>query len=197
MKTRRQVLIAGLAALLFGGGMVLQAQDAGTEMGVADDLTVRGRQGTKSDPDLEVHGYSAFGTNYAGALVATSGVGNVFIQNRLEVGAGVVYPDGTAQATAYNTNAVFTLASGECDTNRVDILFSVNYLVSRVTVFQSPVTDQGVSVFRNGSSVTTFPFTGASTSQTLSVSIDSSDRLGILCTNVNGTILFAFEGRRR
>lgn len=204
MKTKRAWPAFGLAMILLGWAAGVRAQDAGTEIGVEDDVTVRGRGGTKADPDFEVQGYSAFGTNFAGATYATSGVGNVYIQNWLEVGAGVVargsgvtYPDGTVQATAYNTNMVFTLASGECDTNRVDILFSTDYAVGAVRVWQSPVTSQTVVVFLNGSSVTSFPFVTASTSQTLSINLTAFDRLGILCTNINGTILFAFEGRRR
>ena len=95
------------------------AQDPSIEAGFRDDLTVSGLTGSKADPDLEVAGYAAFGTNYSGALFVTSGVGQVYIQRNLEVGSNVyargsvIFADGTAQATAYNTNAVYTLASGE------------------------------------------------------------------------------------
>ena len=179
------------------------AQDPSIEAGFRDDLTVSGLTGSKADPDLEVAGYAAFGTNYSGASFVTSGVGQVYVQRSLEVGSNVyargsvVFADGTTQATAYNTNAVYTLASGECDTNRVDILLSTAYAVSAVRVFQNPITNQAVTVFVNGSSVTSFPFASATTSQTLSIQLSAFDRLGVLCTNVNGTILFAFEGRRR
>ena len=58
-------------------GYVLKlTQDAAIEAGFRDDLTVSGRTGTKGDPDLEVAGYSAFGTNYSGASFVTSGVGS-------------------------------------------------------------------------------------------------------------------------
>ena len=63
------------------------AQDKGLDTVIEDDLTVKGKAGTKLDPDLEVQGYSAFGTNYSGAASVTSGVGNVYIQNNLEVGS--------------------------------------------------------------------------------------------------------------
>lgn len=190
------------AGVLAFGGIAL-AQDTGVEAGFEDDVTIRGRGGNKADPDLEVQGYTAFGTNYSAASFVTSGVGQVFIQRNLEVGsnlyarASVVFPDGTAQTTAFSTNKAHMLASGECDTNRIDILFSSNYLVNTLRVWQASAAGQAVSVFLNGSSVTTFPFSTTSTTIPLSVNIAAFDRLGILCTNVNSTVLFAFEGRGR
>lgn len=190
-----------LGALMFGG--IASAQDIGTEAGFEDDVTIRGRGGSKADPDLEVHGYTAFGTNFSAASFVTSGVGQVFIQRNLEVGsnlylrAGAVFPDGTQQTTAYSTNRSFMLASGECDTNRLDILFSSAYLIHTIRVWQASAAGQAVSVFLNGSAVTTFPFTTTSTTVPLSINLSAFDRVGVLCTNVNSTVLFAFEGRVR
>ena len=201
MKTKRGVLVGWVAVLTLGWGVAVRAQDAGTEMGAEDDLTVRGVQGTKSDPDFEARGYSAFGTNFTAATVATSGVGNVYIQNRLEIGAGVyvrgggvIYPDNTTQTTAI---AMFSLASGECDTNRLDILFGTNYLVSGVSVWQSPAIGQTMNIYSNGVVVDSFALTGSSATRSLSINMVPLDRLGIAGTNINGTVLFCFQGSRR
>lgn len=200
-KALRNLLLVGL--LLGLGALTCPAQDINVEAGFEDDVTVRGRNGTKADPDLEVQGYTAFGTNFSNASFATSGVGQVYIQRSLEVGSNLyvrgsaVFPDGSVQSTAYTTNSTIMLASGECDTNRVDILFSSPYLVSTVRVWQATAIGQAVSVFVNGSSVSTFNFSGSSATSALAINLSSSDRLGILCTNFNGTVLFSFEGRRR
>lgn len=204
MKSIAQKILRGicvLSALAIGPRAL--AQDANVEAGFEDDVTVRGRGGSKLDPDLEVQGYTGFGTNFSAASYVTSGVGQVYIQGNLEVGANlyarspVVFPDGSAQATAYSTNRVAMLASGECDTNRVDILFSSAYLVSTVRVWQAAASGQAVSVLVNGSSVTTFPFTATSATTPLAINLSAFDRLGILCTNASSTVLFAFEGRLR
>ena len=201
MQFHLQVPVLVLAGLVLAATAL--AQDPSIEAGFRDDLTVMGRDGTRQEPDVEVYGYSAFGTNLSGAAYVTSGVGQVYIQRSLEVGSNlyargnVTFADGTTQATAYNTNTLYTLASGECDTNRVDILLSTSYLVSGIRVFQNAVTSQTIGVYLNGASVTSFPFTTAATSQTLAIQLSAADRLGVACTNINGTVLFSFEGRRR
>ncbi|MCX7003574.1 MAG: hypothetical protein NTV22_09920 [bacterium] len=43
--------------------------------------------------------------------------------------------------------AVASLVSGECDTNRVDILFSTNYLVTGVCVYQPTALSRTVYVY--------------------------------------------------
>lgn len=58
---------------------------AQTEMGIEGDLSVFGTGGSTASPNLKVIGYSAFGSNFSGASSVTSGVGNVYIQNSLEV----------------------------------------------------------------------------------------------------------------
>ena len=149
-------------------------------------------------------GYAVFGTNVDGASAVTSGVGNVYIQNSVEVGSnihfhgsGIVFPDATIQTTAYTTNAMIaTMVGGECDTNRVDILFTTNYVVTGVKVLQTPVIPQTVYVYTNGVLVDTFALTTDRVSRVLSLGLGTFDRLGIACTNVSGTVLFSFEGRR-
>lgn len=119
-----RVLAQSWYVALAGSVFLLQnpmaaAQDADTETGIEDDLTVQGKQGTKTDPDLEVNGYAAFGTNFAGAAVATAGVGNVYIQNNLEVGSnfciGSVYQVdslGRVILGTWNATAVAIAAGG-------------------------------------------------------------------------------------
>ena len=71
--------------------------DVGTEFGAQDDLTVSGTQGTSIDADLEVKGYSVFGTSGVGAAVVTQGVGNVYVAGSVEVETNL-YVDGTVTA---------------------------------------------------------------------------------------------------
>ncbi len=184
----------------------LWAQDKGIETGIEDDLTVKGQGGSKADPDFEAWGFSAFGTNYNGASFATSGVGNVFIQNHLEVGSnlylrgvGLIFPDNTTQTTAQTSGSLTensTLVSGECDTNRLDILFSTNFLITAVKVFQSPAISQDILIYTNTLLVDTFSLAGPQGSRSLSFELGAYDRLGIACTNRDGTVLFSFEGRK-
>ncbi len=60
-----------------------------TLMGVEDDLTVYGTNGTTSDPDMQVHGYAVFGPSGSGASVVTQGVGNAFVAGHIEVASNV------------------------------------------------------------------------------------------------------------
>ncbi|MFC1452188.1 hypothetical protein ACFLSJ_02440 [Verrucomicrobiota bacterium] len=77
------------------------AQDAGVEFGVEDDLTVQGTGGTKDDADVEVKGYSVFGSSGADATTVTQGVGNVFIEEHLEVGSNV-FVQGSVTADEFH-----------------------------------------------------------------------------------------------
>ncbi|MBN3032616.1 MAG: hypothetical protein JW873_00790 [Candidatus Saganbacteria bacterium] len=77
--------------LCLAAGALLLAQpglaaDKGVEFGIEDDLTVNGTEGVKNDADLEVKGYSVFGTTGEGAAAVTSGPGSVYLQGSLEVG---------------------------------------------------------------------------------------------------------------
>ena len=193
-----RIVASAIACLL---ARAVSAADVGVESGVADDLTVYGQGGDRTDPDLEVKGYSAFGTNAAAAARVTSGPGNVFIGGSLEVAraihagtGGVVFADGTTQTTAAVVS--HPLLSGECDTNRLDILVGTNYAVRAVKVWQSPAVGQTINVYSNGTVVSSFSLGGASASQGLTLNLAAFDRLGIACTNLAGTVLFTFEGSR-
>lgn len=82
------------------------AQDAGVEFGAEDDMTVLGQEGTKDDADLEVKGYSVFGTSGADAASVTSGVGNVYIDGSAELGSNL-FVQGSAAVTGSVSAASF------------------------------------------------------------------------------------------
>lgn len=195
--------MAFLLAAIILVGRFASAQGR-TELGVSDSFVVQGTAGSKTDPDVKLAGYTLFGTNAAGAVAVTSGVGNVYIQNSLEVGSnlylrgnGLVFPDATTQTTAYvSSNIIYTLVSGECDTNRLDMLFSTNYVITGVKVQQSVVIPQVIQVYSNGTVVDSFALAANTAARGLSFGMAAFDRLGISCTNINGTVLFSFEGRR-
>lgn len=95
MHTRTKTWCAWIMALLVSASAGWAA-DAGVEMGAEDDLTVLGTQGTLSDADLEVKGYSVFGTpsipvpaeftNGAGSVVIAS---NLFVAGKFKADAGI------------------------------------------------------------------------------------------------------------
>lgn len=194
----RTIVVMG--GLLFSGFLAWSQER--TELGVADSFTVNGTRGTKDDPDVKLSGFTVFGTNASGAVAVTSGVGNAYMQGSLEVGSnihvhgvGIVFPDSTTQTTAFASGSLgSSLVSGECDTNRTDILMSTNYVVTSVKVQQSPVIPQGVQVYSNGVPVVLFGVGAGMAEQALSLNLGAFDRLGIACTNLSGTVLFVFEG---
>lgn len=61
------------------------AADNNTEFGVEDDLTVLGTEGTWSDPDVEIKGFTVFGANPSADTYATDSVGSVYIADDLQV----------------------------------------------------------------------------------------------------------------
>lgn len=90
---KRWVVIGMVAPLVFG--VVAHAADEGLEFGVQDDLSVMGVEGWLQDADLEVKGFSVFGsatglnvpaafTNGAGSVVISS---NLFVNGQLKAGA--------------------------------------------------------------------------------------------------------------
>jgi hypothetical protein len=75
----------GILLVAWGFTQSLWAADAGLETGIEDDLTVSGTNGTKADADLEVKGYTVFGSSGANAQVVTSGVGSVYVDGQAEI----------------------------------------------------------------------------------------------------------------
>lgn len=103
-RAARSLLLLLLAAAI---PYLARAQDRQVEAGFEDDLTVKGTSGTDNDPDLEAWGFSGFGTNISSAVMATSGVGSVYIQNHLEVGSNAYVHGGFASgmSTGFQVNA--------------------------------------------------------------------------------------------
>lgn len=65
------------------------AADKGIIFAVADDLTVFGTDGTKADADVEIKGYSVFGSTAQGPSVVTSGQGSIYASGALEISSNV------------------------------------------------------------------------------------------------------------
>lgn len=95
---------------------------------------------------------------------------------------------------------VVSLVSGECDTNVVEILFSTNYYITGVSVYQpAPVPQRSVFVYISGTEVYSFEFGGTTETRVFDPPLELSkyDRLGIAVTQTNSTIQFCFEGTLR
>ena len=94
-------------------------------------------------------------------------------------------------------NPLTSIVSGECDTNRTDILFSTNFTVKSVCVFQYSSVAQEVYLFTNGILFDSFTFSSADAQHNFSIDIGKFDRLGIAASNVATTIDFCFQGRKK
>jgi len=97
---------------------------------------------------------------------------------------------------AMQTNVV-SLVSGECDTNRVDVLFSTNYIIRNVCIWQPVATNQAVFLYTNSVPLATLPFAATTDYQPVNVTLGRFDRLGIACSNLNSVVQFCFEGNRQ
>ncbi|MDA8131643.1 MAG: hypothetical protein M0011_09095 [Elusimicrobia bacterium] len=97
MKKATKVIIA--LVCVAAAGRLAQAADNGTEFGVEDDLTVLGTGGTALDPDLEVKGFTVFGsTQSAPALGIPVAPGNIFANGYVQVSSGM-YVAGSSTFT--------------------------------------------------------------------------------------------------
>lgn len=96
-------LLCGVGLLLCGK---VGAADAGTVMGIEDDLTVLGTGGNSADADLEVKGYAVFGPDGGAAGAVTSGVGNVFVAGSAEVASNLYVTGRVGIGTSTPTNAL-------------------------------------------------------------------------------------------
>ena len=93
-------LLTAVLALACSLALARSVSAAGTEFGIQDDLTVLGQDGTASDPDLEVKGFSVFGAT-ASAYNISAATGNVVIMGNLQ-----------ASATAYFGSSITVAGSG-------------------------------------------------------------------------------------
>lgn len=94
----KKLITALMAAFLLPLASVAYAQDNGTEFGIEDDLTVLGTQGTQADPDVEIKGFTLFGSSVVSPNIPIE-AGNVYINGEVEITSGV-YVGGTSTFTA-------------------------------------------------------------------------------------------------
>ncbi|MBI4349840.1 MAG: hypothetical protein HY550_00220 [Elusimicrobia bacterium] len=92
-----------LAALALSLASAAYAADNGTEFGIEDDLTVLGKAGTAVDPDVEIKGFTVFGSTQASYLIPVD-TGNVVLNGAVQVSSGLYVTGGSTFATgAYFT----------------------------------------------------------------------------------------------
>jgi len=89
-----------------------------------------------------------------------------------------------------------SIVSGECDTNRTDILFSTNFTINSVYVFQNPTSAQGVFLYTNSVMFDSFFFSSQNASHSFSIDVGEYERLGIASSNTVSIIDFCFQGKR-
>ena len=97
-----KLLTAVLAlACLIAPARSVYAQDNNTEFGIADDLTVLGTGGTTtSDPDVEIKGFTVFGSTEADHdLGIPKAPGNIYANGYVQVSSGL-YVAGSSTFTA-------------------------------------------------------------------------------------------------
>ncbi len=83
--------VLACACVFFLSLLLPSAALAQTELGSEDDLAILGTDGTAADPDVEVKGFTVFGStqaNYPGAVV---GAGNVVVNGVLAVSSGAYF----------------------------------------------------------------------------------------------------------
>jgi hypothetical protein len=117
---------------------------------------------------------------------------------------GVAGPTGPVDLTVISNqfvlrSAVFSLVSGECDTNRIDILFSTNYTVTALCLYQPTAISRTVYVYTNAVQVDSFAFNTLNDTRTFATAIGITryHRLGIAVSATNSVVNFCFEGRRQ
>ncbi len=93
-------------------------------------------------------------------------------------------------------NPVVSVAAGECDTNRLDVLFGTNYTMTSICVWQDSTDDQMVFLYKNGVQFDSVFFNTATASKTFSINLQKFDRLGVASSNVNNVVNFCFQGRK-
>lgn len=97
----KKIVTGLLTAMALLWAPVVYAQDNGTEFGIEDDLTVLGRAGTALDPDVEIKGFTVFGSTQSSYLIPVN-TGNVVMNGIVQVSSGLyVAGSSTFAAGAY------------------------------------------------------------------------------------------------
>lgn len=95
----KKIAIALMTVFTLSLASVAYAADNGTEFGIEDDLTVLGTGGTQADPDVDVKGFSVFGsTQSAQALSIPVAPGNIFVNGYVQVSSGLYVVGGSTFA---------------------------------------------------------------------------------------------------
>ncbi|HAH31331.1 MAG TPA: hypothetical protein DCL44_03340 [Elusimicrobia bacterium] len=96
MKTVTKVVLGLLAAMaLSWAPAVYAASDNGTEFGIEDDLTVIGHEGNWADADVELKGFSIFGSSLGITNKISGAAGNVFVGGAVQVSSGLFVAGGS------------------------------------------------------------------------------------------------------
>lgn len=113
--------ILSLIASHYPLATVVHAADPGIEFGTEDDLTVLGVQGSAPDPDVEVKGFTVFGSTQVSYAGAAAGPGNVVVNGVLSVSSGAYFA-AESTFTAISVGSITTSAAG--------VTFSTNVFVT-------------------------------------------------------------------
>jgi len=105
-KPLRTTAAQAFCLVLLFGCWSAHADDAGTVFGAEDDLTVLGTNGTSTDADMEVKGFTVFGPSGSGATVVTQGVGNAFAAGSVEVASNLYVGGNVGIGTANPSNTL-------------------------------------------------------------------------------------------
>ena len=108
----------------------------------------------------------------------------------------VPYWQMTNAINSAEINSVVSVASGECDTNRLDVLFGTNYTMTSICVWQDSTDDQMVFIYKNGVQFDSVFFNTATASKSFSINLQKYDRLGVSSSNINKVVNFCFQGRK-
>ena len=99
-----------LALPLFALSLQLRAQGQ-TELGVKDDLSVFGTNGTLDDPNVEIKGFTVFGSTQTSYTGAVSGPGNVVVNGALAVSSGAYFTGVSTFSTGMYVMAAATFTN--------------------------------------------------------------------------------------
>ncbi|HBB67405.1 MAG TPA: hypothetical protein DCZ93_08940 [Elusimicrobia bacterium] len=88
----RRILYAGFSAFLALAGLIVcQPGLRAAEFTAVNDLAALGADGTASDPDVEIKGFTVFGATQAAYTGAEAGPGNVMVNGALTVSSGAYF----------------------------------------------------------------------------------------------------------
>lgn len=108
--------VALALACVAAAGSLAQAADNGTEFGIEDDLTVLGTAGTALDPDVEIKGFTVFGSTQAAYLIPVD-TGNVVLNGIVQVSSGLYVAGGST----FTAGAYFTGISSFSDAANIHV----------------------------------------------------------------------------